>query len=980
MRKIELLAPARDLECGMEAVRHGADAVYIGAPRFGARAAASVSLEDISALVQYAHLYGVRVYVALNTILGEQEVEEARRLAFALYRRGVDALIVQDLALLGPGMPPIPLHASTQTDNRTSDKVAFLARAGMTRVVVARELPPADIARIHREVPDVELEAFVHGALCVSYSGQCYASCAMTGRSANRGECAQFCRLSFDLVDSLGRTAVKESHLLSLKDMNRMDQLEELLDAGVVSLKIEGRLKDKGYVKNVTAAYRLRLDKIFARRPEYGRASAGTCRFNFTPQPEKSFNRGFTPYLWNLPDGKRPEVMAMDAAGWVGEYMGTLKAVRGNCLVVSGTKAFHNGDGICLRESRGQVMGYRVNRVAEDGKLFLAGNQSVKAPAGTRIYRNRDQEFEQLLSRDTAIRKIRVRWELGETSFGFTLTLADEEGNRLMLLLPAPKEPARTPQEKNLRAELGKLGDTPFETDAEAPEGGILLKLQENWFIPASKLAAWRRQAVERLLQLRRLNYRQEYSVRKATSHPYGETSLTYLGNVMNSAARDFYLQHGVKEVAPAYEQQPVPAAALMFCRHCLRYELGWCTKRGGVPSPYAEPYYLVSSDGRRFRLQFDCRECRMLVYDANAPRKAPEGKAPGNKLPEGKSTGEKDTGGKSLERKSPKEKAPEKKSRVHRGMGKGFLLSLLFSFFFSLLSVSCQRTMEPTDSGRPYPLETNLELVEDSMLLECLPVKDCYSMLYRGDRVVVAEVAVHPADSVDSVWVKLAHSQEVQGWVREEEMLHAFVPSDSISQAIFLFSRTHLGYFIAIWALCVALRLLHRHTRTRPRTMKAAATAEPEFFYPWLLCLLTACCATLYESMQLFTPELWQRYYFAPTLSPLDVPLLLALFLSGLWLMLVVGLATVEVAFSCFSPAEALYHLMGVASGCIVCYFFFMLATSVYVGYFFLFLFFWLFFYRLQRSLPVARYHCGRCGAPLRAKGKCPHCGALNR
>ena len=296
-RKIELLAPARNLECGIEAINHGADAVYIGAPKFGARAAAVNSLEDIAALVEYAHLYNVRIYVTVNTILKEEELKETEEMIRELYRIGVDALIVQDMAIAKLELPPIPLHASTQMDNRTVDKVKFLRDAGFRQVVLARELSLREIGKIHEACPDTPLEVFVHGALCVSYSGQCYVSQACFGRSANRGECAQFCRLPFSLVDAEGKMIAKDKHLLSLKDLNQSEELEALLDAGASSLKIEGRLKDVSYVKNVTAAYRQKLDAIFARRKEYTRASSGKCRFDFKPQLDKSFSRGFTHYF-----------------------------------------------------------------------------------------------------------------------------------------------------------------------------------------------------------------------------------------------------------------------------------------------------------------------------------------------------------------------------------------------------------------------------------------------------------------------------------------------------------------------------------------------------------------------------------------------------------------------------------------------------------------------------------------------------------
>lgn len=456
-RKIELLAPAKNLECGIEAVNHGADAVYIGAPKFGARAAAVNSLEDIAALVEHAHLYNARIYVTVNTILKEEELKETERMIWELYRIGVDALIVQDMGITRLNLPPIPLHGSTQMDNRTPEKVRFLADAGFRQVVLARELSLQEIRGIHEACPDVPLEVFVHGALCVSYSGQCYVSQACFGRSANRGECAQFCRLPFSLVDADGKTIVRNKHLLSLKDLNQSEVLEELLDAGATSLKIEGRLKDVTYVKNVTAAYRRKLDAIFARRKEYARASSGTCRFDFQPQLDKSFSRGFTHYFLQ---GRGGEITSFDTPKSLGEEMGTLKEQRGGYLTVAGVKPFHNGDGVCFLDEQGHLQGFRINRV-DGNKLYPAGEVPRIKPR-TRLYRNFDQEFERILTRKSSERKIGVCWELADTSFGFSLTAADEDDNRVTLSFPYPKELARTPQVDNLRNQLGKLGNTPL--------------------------------------------------------------------------------------------------------------------------------------------------------------------------------------------------------------------------------------------------------------------------------------------------------------------------------------------------------------------------------------------------------------------------------------------------------------------------------------------------------------------------------------
>lgn len=601
-RKIELLAPAKNLECGMEAINHGADAVYIGAPKFGARAAAVNSLEDIEALVQYAHLYNARIYVTVNTILKEEELKETEEMIQALYRIGVDALIVQDMGITKLNLPPIPLHASTQMDNRTPEKVKFLWEAGFRQVVLARELSLREIAKIHAACPETPLEVFVHGALCVSYSGQCYVSQACFGRSANRGECAQFCRLPFNLVDADGKVIVRDKHLLSLKDMNQSDELEQLLDAGASSFKIEGRLKDVSYVKNVTAAYRQKLDAIFARRPEYRRASSGTSRYEFKPQLDKSFSRGFTHYFLH---GRDKDIFSFDTPKSLGEEMGTVKEVRGNYLTVAGLKSFHNGDGVCYMDEQGRLQGFRVNRV-DGNKLYPQEMPRVKPR--TLLYRNYDQEFERVLGRKSAERKLAVDLFLSDNEFGFSLTLTDEDNNRVSLTLPREKELARTPQTDNLKTQLAKLGNTPFEARE------VSVSFAQNWFLPASVLADFRRQAVDQLLTARKINYRREMAVWKPTQHAFPQTTLSYLGNVMNTRAASFYHDHGVQRIAMAYEKEPVEEAVLMFCKHCIRYSMGWCPVHHRVRSPYQEPYYLLSNDGKRFRLDFDCKYCQMKV------------------------------------------------------------------------------------------------------------------------------------------------------------------------------------------------------------------------------------------------------------------------------------------------------------------------------------------------------------------------------
>lgn len=601
-RKIELLAPAKNLECGMEAINHGADAVYIGAPKFSARAAAGNSLEDIARLVEHAHLYNARIYVTINTILKDEELKETEEMIWELYKAGVDALIVQDMAITRMNLPPIALHASTQVDNRTSEKVKFMAEAGFEQVVLARELSLNEIKKIH-DACEVSLEVFVHGALCVSYSGQCYVSQALYGRSANRGECAQFCRLPFNLTDANGKVIVHNKHLLSLKDLNQSNHLEELLDAGVSSFKIEGRLKDVSYVKNVTAFYRQKLDEIIGRREEYTRASSGHCTYEFTPQLDKSFSRGFTNYfLFN----RSRDISSVDTPKSLGEEMGTVKELRGNYLTVAGVKSFNNGDGVCFINEHGELSGFRINRV-ETNKLFPQEMPNVKPR--TVLYRNFDQEFERVLARKSAERKIELELRLTENNFGFTLSAKDEDGNAVSITLPREKELARTPQAENLRNQLGKLGNTPFEAVR------IDVDFSENWFIPASVLAELRRETVDKLLQTRKINFRRSYRKMQPTTHPFPLKQLTYLGNVMNAEAEAFYRDHGVKDIQPAFEKVPVEGATVMFCKYCIRYNMGYCPTHQGAKSPYAEPYYLVYKD-KKFRLSFDCKKCEMKVIN----------------------------------------------------------------------------------------------------------------------------------------------------------------------------------------------------------------------------------------------------------------------------------------------------------------------------------------------------------------------------
>lgn len=616
-RKIELLAPARNLECGIAAINHGADAVYIGADRFGARAAAGNSSEDIKALCDYAHKFGAKVYVTVNTIVYDTELEDTVKLFDILCEIGVDAVLIQDMGLVELAASKlsasgVELHASTQTDNRTADKVKWLRGLGFTRVVLARELSLEEISEIHRAAPDVELEVFVHGALCVSYSGVCYASQYCFGRSANRGECAQFCRLKFNLEDADGNVIERGRHLLSLKDMNRIDSLEDLLAAGVTSLKIEGRLKDIGYVKNVTAAYSERLNRIIDNSGgEYCRASMGRCRYMFEPNLKKTFNRGFTDYFLH---GRRPDIVSFDTPKAIGEYVGKVKEIRRGALVVAGTSVFANGDGLCFVNDKRELEGFRVNRVVNNKIYPLRMPDALRE--GMQLYRNSDHDFEKQISGNSSERKIVVDMLLEETAVGYRLCLRSENGAKAAADIVAEKQIAMKPQIENIKRQLAKLGNTVYEcgTISFSPENF-------NFFIPSSMLADLRRKAVE---NLDTASNAEEYgynghiddNIRYVENGKYGKYPYSY--NIANSKARVFYARHGMKHIADAFELTPVKDALVMQCRHCLRYSLGYCVKRGGKRPQWHEPLRLVLADGRCFRLQFDCSECQMNVYAEN--------------------------------------------------------------------------------------------------------------------------------------------------------------------------------------------------------------------------------------------------------------------------------------------------------------------------------------------------------------------------
>jgi putative protease len=599
--RIELLAPAKSAEVGIQAIYHGADAVYIGGPKFGARLAAGNSLADIESLVKVAHCYYAKVYVALNTILTDAELEETRALICQLYQAGVDALIIQDMGITQLDLPPISLHASTQMDNRTPQKVKFLEDSGFDQVVLARELSFDEIRAISSQT-SVRLEAFVHGALCVSYSGQCYLSAALCGRSANRGACAQLCRLPYTLRDAEGRTIAAHQHLLSLRDMNLSEHLRELLDAGVSSLKIEGRLKDEAYVKNVTAFYRQKLDAVLESDNPYNRTSSGRSSYTFVPCLEKSFNRGFTEYFTH----GRQDVGSFVTPKSQGEPVGRVSSIGAKCLTVDTSKTLHNGDGFCFVNDRGEFLGFKANRV--EGKTIYPLNMPV-IEVGTQLNRNYDAAFEKELSKPTAERKIDVRLRFVQTADGFRLEAEDEDHCQVVLPITADADEAKNAERAldTIRTQLSKTGNTPFSVSE------VDISLDHPCFFPASQLADWRRQLVQNLTDKRESCRRCEKHPFEQTSHTYIYKELDYRGNVHNQLARAFYARHGVESISSSYENGEVrDVVNLMTCRHCIRFSLGLCSKNG--KSDYKEPFFLEDSNGDRLQLRFDCARCEMVV------------------------------------------------------------------------------------------------------------------------------------------------------------------------------------------------------------------------------------------------------------------------------------------------------------------------------------------------------------------------------
>ena len=610
-KKIEILAPAKDLIHGMAAINSGADAVYIGAPQFGARSNATNSIEDVAALVKYAHLFHAQVFVVINTILYDNELETCRQMIWKLYNIKVDALIVQDMAIMEMDLPPIVLHASTQANNRDADKIKFLKDAGMKRVVLARELNLHQIKDIS-SASDVELEFFVTGALCVSFSGNCYMSVANGERSANRGSCAQNCRLPYNLIDGHGETLIKNSHLLSIKDFDVSDQIPNLIEAGVCSFKIEGRLKDIVYVKNNVSYLRQKLDAFLEGNDSYTKASSGKCTFTFDSALNKSFNRGYTDYFVN---GRDKSIGSWESPKSKGQYIGKLIKTIGNAYQIENGELLNNGDGLCYINENNEADGIYVNKV-ENGLAYPNVLKELKD--GTFIYRNNDAAFIKIVEReDSAVRKISTTLLLTENENGFELIVTDEDGFVSTVNLVHAKEQTKNNESiaENIKTQLAKTGFTPYVADE------INVMFSQNWFLPISKINEMRRTAFEQLSEIRLAGYKVEEHQMIKTSHPYPETKLDFMYNVSNKLARKFYERHGVTEIEKAFELQWDPGKSrVMTTKYCIKYELKKCPihQKDIMGEKLKEPLVLKQGE-LEYKLKFNCKPCEMEIWEKDA-------------------------------------------------------------------------------------------------------------------------------------------------------------------------------------------------------------------------------------------------------------------------------------------------------------------------------------------------------------------------
>jgi collagenase-like PrtC family protease len=595
---IELLAPARDADIGIAAVNCGADAVYIGAERFGARSEASNDLRNIEKLIHHAHRYWARVYATVNTILTDAEIPVAVKLINDLYEIGADAVIIQDIGLLMCDLPPLPLFASTQMHNNTAEKVLFLEKIGIQRVILARELSLEEIQAIRKKTA-VDLEFFIHGALCVCYSGQCSMSYALGGRSGNRGQCAQPCRRRYSLVDNDGHVMIKDRYLLSLCDLNLSENLRELIQAGISSFKIEGRLKDKAYVMNVVGHYRQKLDEIL--NEKHSPSSSGQVHLNFQPDLLKTFNRGYTDYFLR---GRTQKLSSHLTPKSIGEPIGAVSLVGKNEFTVETDIALHNGDGICFFDQEQKLHGTFIN-IANGNRMIPDKMNYIVA--GTMIYRNYDHEFVRQLLKDKAQRTIEILFTLSLSRDGFILMAVDQDGNRASSSLQHAHELARKSQDmkETIVCQLKKCGDSEFDCKE------VIVEFPDAYFLPVALLNSLRRTALQNLVKVRHHNRPRRSGQIIMNAEPYPEKELDYHGNVLNQKAREFYLSHGVRKIEAAAESGlDLHGRKVMTTKYCILFQFGLC-KQGAKQK---KSLYLVNEDGVRFRLDFDCMRCEMKV------------------------------------------------------------------------------------------------------------------------------------------------------------------------------------------------------------------------------------------------------------------------------------------------------------------------------------------------------------------------------
>lgn len=610
IKELELLAPAKDFKSGKAAILAGADALYIGGPQFSARSAAGNSWEDIKSLIDFAHQYYVKVYLALNTIFFDDEIEKIKEMINKAYEIGMDAVIIQDMGIMEMDLPPIPVFASTQANNYEAEQVKFLEDAGFSRVILARECGLEKIKEIKTETK-IDLEAFVHGSLCVSFSGRCYLSRFLSKRSANRGNCIQACRLPFSLVDARGKIIIKDRFLLSLKDLNLSGRLQDLIDAGVTSFKIEGRLKNEAYAANVTAKYRQEIDKIISeKKGQYKKSSSGYVKLDFEPDLEKTFNRGYTDYFLS---GRKKEIISHESQKSLGKFMGKVAGEGKDYFVLDCANDLKNGDGLCWFNDKGDLEGANVNFVEDfsgkEKRIYL--NKRFFFRKGADIYRNMDIAFEKKVL-SGAKRKIAADFIFEETEKGFKISAEDEDKNKVEkeFIFERKQAEKKDLQKENWKMQFSKLGNSIFNAR------NFYFNFACPYFVPASVLNIWRRDLIEDLFKERMKNYLRVSVKHKKTYNACPRKELDYSFNVSNGLAIKFYQKRGAKVLEPSFEQQKnLKGKKLMETKHCLRHFLGACPKNLEKSRlEFKEPLFLFYNK-QKFRLKFDCIKCVMEVW-----------------------------------------------------------------------------------------------------------------------------------------------------------------------------------------------------------------------------------------------------------------------------------------------------------------------------------------------------------------------------